>query len=119
MEVRVPTPDRKESAWSACPNCGANLRTNRRESSRPYLEECPFCRTQIEPALWQRIIWLSLGLYFAFAVPAALGMSGWTVFFLGLLLLFPSHVLAMIVVFTVMGPKYVRQKQATLTLFRR
>src|SRR5690242_18119323 len=80
--------------WSPCPNCGADLRM-KVSGFRPLLSECPYCQAQILEIWWQRLLWVLLGLFLSWAVPEALGLRGWTVFFLVPILLFPSFVLAM------------------------
>jgi hypothetical protein len=60
-----------------------------------------------------------LGFFLAFAVPASVGLSGWDVFFAGLLCWYPATAFAYIVVFKAMPPKYVRRNQAITTLLRR
>ena len=105
-------------AWSACPNCGANLGTVVNGVRQKY-SECPVCHTQIEEIWWQRVLWVLLGTFLSWAIPEALGLRGWTVFFLMPILLFPSLVLAMRLLFPVMPLKYVRRRGHTLTLFHR
>jgi hypothetical protein len=105
-------------SWSACPNCFANLRPKRLEARRPYLK-CPFCGAAIAPIAWQRIPWVTLGLLLSFAIPAALGVEGITLLFAALLFWFPANVLAYILVFTAMPPKYVRRDESVRTLFQR
>jgi hypothetical protein len=84
----------------------------------PYLK-CPFCGAPIMPIWWQRIPWITLGFFLAFAVPASFGLGLWDAFLAGLLLLFPATVFAYIVVFTTMPPKYVRRYDTVTTLFSR
>jgi len=71
------------------------------------------------PVWWQRIPWVSLGTVLALGVPAYVGLRGLSLVIAALLLQFPTMVFAYVFVFTLMPPKYARQKQATLTLFRR
>lgn len=107
-----------KGTWGACPACLADLRPKRLETRRPYLE-CPFCGARIAPIAWQRIPWVTLGLFLSFAIPAALGIRGITLLFAALLFWFPANVFAYILVFTAMPPKYVRRTEAVMTLFRR
>lgn len=62
---------------------------------------------------------VTLGLFLSFAIPASLGLIGATLFFAALVCWFPATVLGYILVFTVMPPKYVRQKETIITLFQR
>jgi hypothetical protein len=103
--------------WSGCPKCSIDLGAGVR--TRPPYENCPYCGAPIIPIWWQRIPWVVLGFFLAFAAPASVGLSGWGVIFAGLLCWFPATVFAYILVFKVMPPKYVRSSQATTTLFRR
>jgi hypothetical protein len=105
-----------KKAWGHCPNCSADLWDIK---SRPPYDNCPFCAAPIEPVWWQRVEWVTLGLFLSFAAPASLGLGFWDAFFAGLLLLFPATVFAYIVVFTTMPPKYVRRCEGMITLFRR
>ena len=106
------------NAWSACPNCGANLDTVVNGVRTKYTE-CPVCQTQIEEVWWQRLLWVSLGAFLSWGIPESLGLRGWTVFFLMPILLIPSFVLAMHLLFPLMPLKYVRRREQTLTLFHR
>src|SRR6266404_2987430 len=116
MMKRLPSED-SGKPWAACPNCSVDLRPGTKIGP-PYLN-CPFCGAPIIPIWWQRIPWVTLGFFLAFAVPASLGLGGWDVFFSGLLLLFPATVFAYIIVFTTIPPRYVRRHGAITTLFRR
>jgi hypothetical protein len=104
--------------WSACPNCGANLDTMINGVRRLYTE-CPVCDTQIIYVWWQRVLCVLLGFFLSWLIPEALGLRGWTVFFLMPILLLPSFVLAMHLLFPVMPLKYVRRREHTLTLFHK
>lgn len=77
------------------------------------------CKTPIEPVWWQRIAWLLLGVILAFVFPAWLGLTGWDVIFVGLICYYPATVLAYMLVFIIMPPRYVRQRETFTTLFRR
>jgi phage shock protein PspC (stress-responsive transcriptional regulator) len=71
------------------------------------------------PVWWQRIPWVVLGLFVSFAIPASLGLVGATLFLAALVCEFPATVLAYILVFAIMPPKYARQKETVITLFHR
>jgi hypothetical protein len=92
-------------------------RFGRGYSNRPPYDTCPFCGALIETALWQRVVWGIASLVLAFSFPAWLGLSGWDVFFLGLLCVFPASVLAYILVFRTMPPRYVRREESFTSLF--
>ena len=108
--------NKTRSSWGACPNCSVDLSAGVKIGP-PYLK-CPVCGVPILPIWWQRILWVTLGFFLAFMLPASLGLGGWDIFFVGLLLLFPATVFAYILAFTTMPPKYVRQKETFTTLFR-
>jgi hypothetical protein len=99
----------------ACPNCSADLSGSTK--TRPPFADCPFCGAAIQPAWWQRVIWVAGGFFLAFAFPASLGLTGWDVFVAGLFCYFPATVFAYILAFKTMTPKYVRQKEPFTTLF--
>jgi hypothetical protein len=107
----------RKRAWGRCPNCSADF--SWRLKSRPPYDNCPFCAAPIEPIWWQRVAWVTLGLFLSFALPASVGLGFWDAFFAGFLLWFPATVFAYIVVFTTMPPRYVRRHEAVTTLFRR
>jgi|SRR5271167_55043 len=102
--------------WGTCPNCSADLSEGTR--TRPPYTNCPFCGAAIQPVWWQRIIWVAVGFFLAFAFPAWLGLTGWDVFVAGLFCWFPATVFAYILVFKTMPTKYVRQKETFTTLFQ-
>jgi len=118
MEERPLKRGTKRAAASGCPNCGASL-AKKVNGVRPLYSECPFCRTKIIEVWWQRLLWVSLGLFLTWAFPEALGLRGWTVLFLAPILLFPCFVLSMHLIMSVMPVKYVRQEQDILTLLHR
>jgi hypothetical protein len=69
---------------------------------------------------WQRAIVTTLALILAFGFPASVGVRGpITLIFAGLLCYFPAAVLAMILVFKSIQPKYVERPNAVTTLFQR
>jgi len=103
--------------WSVCPSCSIDLGPG--VMTRPPYENCPYCGAPIIPVWWQRIPWVVLGFFLAFAAPASVGLTGWDVFLAGLLCWFPATVFAYILVFKAMPPKYVRRSQGITTLFRR
>lgn len=109
---------KQEKARSACPNCGANLDTRVNGVRRLY-SECPVCHAQIVEVWWQRVLVVLLGSFLSWEIPEALGLRGWTAFFLMPILWFPSLVLAMHLLFPVMPLMYVRRREHTLTLFHR
>src|SRR5690242_13555690 len=108
MKPSVTGRDQPRVSRTPCPNCGADLTTKNEERTGPYLIECPFCRAQIEPIWWQRILWVALGAFLSFAIPAFFGMTGWTVFFLAVLFWYPANVAAMTIFFWNFQPVYVR-----------
>ena len=101
--------------WSSCPDCEADLIEGIK--TRPPYDKCPFCGAPIQPIWWQRVVWAVVALFLGFAFPAWLGLIGWDVFFAGLFCFFPATVVAYIVVFKTMPPRYVRQKETYITLF--
>jgi hypothetical protein len=101
--------------WGTCPNCSADLSEG--TTTRPPYVNCPFCCAAIQPAWWQRVVWVAVGFFLAFAFPAWLGLTGWDVFFVGLCCWFPATVFAYILVFKMMAPKYVRQREPFTSLF--
>jgi len=107
----------KTATWSACPYCHVDLRPSV-DISPPYLD-CPICGAPIMPVWWQRIPWVALGFLLSYVVPKSIGLSGWDVFFVGLLCLFPATVFAYIVVFKIMPPRYVERRDSFMTLVRR
>jgi hypothetical protein len=71
------------------------------------------------PIWWMRIPWLALGLILSFAVPASIGLVGMTLFFAGLLCWFPANVMAYVLFFSIIPPKYMRRRETITTLFQR
>jgi hypothetical protein len=105
--------------WSACPNCFIDLRPTRLER-RPLHTHCPFCGAEITFIWWQRVIVSILGLILTYAIPALLGFRGGvTLIFAGVLTVFPSLVLAVILVFKTIPPKYVSKPGVPISLFQR
>jgi hypothetical protein len=117
--INDPTAPKKRRAWSVCPNCSRDLGADPIGSKPPHTY-CPFCGVPLTHVWWQRILVTVLALILAYGVPASLGIRGiMTLLFLGLLLYFPALVLAMILIFKVIRPKYVRKSEAVTTLFQR
>ena len=87
--------------------------------SKPPYTSCPFCAVQLIPIWWQRILAVALGLGLTFAIPASLGIAGVTLLLAALVLWFPANVLAYILIFKIIPPKYVTKSEAVTTLFRR
>ena len=107
--------------WSSCPNCLLDLSPKSTENRRPYLN-CPFCGAPIMPIWWMRIPVVVLSLVLSFGIPASIGFVGVTLFFLGLLCWYPSFVIAYILFFTTVPPKYMRRRENYTTptsLFQR
>lgn len=105
-------------AWSACPNCRRDLGA-RPFGSKPPHTYCPFCGVRLTFIWWQRILVAALTLVLAYGVPASLGIRGiMTLLLAGLLCCYPALVLAIILVFNTIPPKYVRKSEAVMTLFR-
>jgi hypothetical protein len=119
MTENVPS-RRTKKAWSACPNCGMDLRPQANESKRPYLN-CPFCDAPIMPSWWMRIPLLSLSLVLSFGVPALLGFVGVTLFFVGVLFWYPALIAAYVLFYTAVPAKYMRRREtfSGLNLFHR
>jgi hypothetical protein len=108
-----------EPELSACPNCSRDLGSKPVGSKPPYTS-CPFCGVELVPVLWQRILFVGLGLILAFAFPLALGIRGlMPLLFAGVLCEFPALVVAMILVFKNIQPKYARKPGYVMTLFQR
>jgi hypothetical protein len=103
--------------WSICPNCSVDL-GSKIDAVLPNFN-CPFCRASVQPVWWQRITWVILGVFLAFAFPVYLGLGGWDVFFAGLLLVYPATLVASNIIFRIMSPKYVKKREPVLTLFPR
>jgi len=113
------TAPKEKTAWSACPNCSRDLRVKPIGSKPPYTY-CPFCNVPLTHVWWQRIMVTVLALILACGFPASLGIRGiMTVLLVGLFLYFPALVLAIILVFKTIPPKYVRRSGAVITLFQR
>jgi hypothetical protein len=101
--------------WSACPNCSRDLSLARIERKVPY--ECPFCGVELDHIWWQRTtIWI-LGLILSFTIPAAFGLVGVTLLFVGFLCLWPAVLAAHILALNTVPPKYLWyvQRRATIT----
>jgi hypothetical protein len=97
-------------AWAACPNCLFDLRPKGTQSKRPYLD-CPFCGAPIMPIWWLRIPWLCLGLILSFGIPASVGLVGTTLFFAGIVFWYPANVIAYVLFFSIVPPKYMRRRE--------
>jgi hypothetical protein len=108
----------QENARAACPNCSSDLGPSGNEKRAPY-DACPFCGVQLIPIWWQRILVVATALVLSFTVPACLSLIGTTLLFVAMLCTFPALLLAHILVFMTIQPKYVRKGQAVTTLFRR
>jgi hypothetical protein len=105
--------------WPACPNCSQDLSTDPIGSKPPHTY-CPFCGVPLSHVWWQRTLVTAIALVLAYGVPASLGIRGiMPLLFVGLLLYFPALVLAMVLIFKVIRPKYVRKVGAITTLFQR
>ena len=116
--INGPTAPRKK-AWSACPNCSRDLSAKPVGSKPPYTY-CPFCGVPLTFIWWQRILVTALGVILAYGFPALLGVRGViTLLFVGLLCCYPALVLAIILIFKTIPPKYVRKGEAVTTLFER
>ena len=102
--------ERSGRPWSACPNCFTDLRATP--------THCPFCGVEIAFVWWQRVVVSTLGLFLTFAIPASLGAGGFALIFVAVLTVFPSLVLATILVFKTIPPKYVRKPGVPITLFQ-
>jgi uncharacterized paraquat-inducible protein A len=116
--INDPTAPKKRTAWSACPNCSRDLAAKPFGSKPPYTY-CPFCGVPLSHIWWQRILVTTLALILAFAFPASLGIRGLALLFAALVCYFPALVLAMILVFKVIPPQYVRKSEAVTTLIQR
>jgi hypothetical protein len=119
--MRDPVMGQKQphSMWSACPNCSQDLSTDPIGSKPPHTF-CPFCRVPLSHVWWQRTLVTAIALVLAYGVPASLGVRGiMPLLFVGLLLYFPALVVAMVLIFKVIRPKYVRKAGAVTTLFQR
>jgi hypothetical protein len=113
------TAPNKRTAWSACPNCSRDLGAKPFGSKPPYTS-CPFCGVPLSHVWWQRILITVLALILTFAFPASLGVRGiMALIFAGLFCCFPALVVAIILIFKIMPPKYVRKSEAVTTLFQR
>jgi hypothetical protein len=100
--------------WSACPNCSRDLGAKPIGSKPPHTF-CPFCGVQLIHVWWQRVLVSALALVLTFAIPASLGIRGiMSLLFAGVLCVFPALVIAMILVFKVIPPKYVRKSEAVM-----
>lgn len=123
MTGQTPNPNdpkapKERRAWSACPNCSRDLGPKPFGSKPPYTY-CPFCRVPLSHVWWQRTLVTALALILAFAFPAFLGIRGLTLLFAALVCYFPALVLAMILIFKTIPPKYIRKSDGVTTLFQR
>ena len=109
---------RRRAAWSSCPNCFRDLAAKPFRSKPPYTY-CPFCGVALTHVWWQRIVCTVLVCVIASVVPAALGIRGLALLFAALVCFFPALVVAMILVFKTMPPKYARKSGAVMTLFNK
>lgn len=116
--MNEPEARKKRSNWAACPNCRRNLATTP-VGSRPPYSECPYCGELLTEIWWQRTLVTALGLILAFALPASFGITGLALLFAALVCYFHASMLAMILVFKVMQPQYVRSNEPAMTLFQR
>ncbi len=88
--------------------------------SRPPLDKCTFCGVALAPIWWQRYLVAAIGLILSLVVPAALRIRGVVaLLFVAMICIFPALVFAHILVFKTIPPKYVRKREAVMTLFRR
>ena len=114
MDQRQP-----RSLWSACPNCSRDLAADP-VGSKHLHTYCPFCGVPLSHVWWQRTLVTAIALVLAYGVPAALGVRGIILLLIvGLLLYFPALVLAVVLIFKIIRPKYVRKAGAITTLFQR
>jgi hypothetical protein len=98
----------------------ADLTAANAERKPQYLTECPFCRAPILPVWWQLTLVAIGTLILAVGIPAYFGLaSGITLVFPALLFCVPALLLAQILVFTIMPPKYARRNQVVTSLFHR
>jgi hypothetical protein len=103
-----------------CPMCSSVLSAKDAKRTSQYLDKCPSCGASIIPIWWQRVLVAGLALLISFSIPAFLGLGkGVTLVFPAVLLSFPALLLAQILVFTAMQPRYVLKNENTLSLFRR
>lgn len=110
--------ERAKGMWSACPNCLSDLRSESPGSGRPY-SQCPHCNEPIIPIWWQRTIVALIAIVLSVALPASLGLVGMTLLFAGFLFVFPALMLAHLLFFMTIPPKYVRKGSPVTTLFQR
>jgi hypothetical protein len=109
----------KKPSGAVCPNCARNLGAKPTGSKPPYTV-CPFCGTQLTFVWWQRILIAMLALILTFGVPGFLGIKGiMPLLLVGLLCCYPALVVAIILVFKLIQPRYVVKDGAAITLFHR
>jgi hypothetical protein len=117
--INGPIAPKEKTAWAGCPNCSRDLGVKPIGSKPPYIY-CPFCGVPLTHVWWQRILVSALSLILAYGLPALLGMRGvMTLVFVGLLCWYPALVVAIILIFKTIPPKYVRKSEAVMTLFQR
>lgn len=105
--------------WSACPSCAIDIGSRPTGSKAPFTR-CPRCGVSITPIWWQRYLFASFGLVVSVAVPAALGIRGILALVLAALVcIYPALILAYVLVFKVMPPKYELKPGEVVTLFHR
>jgi hypothetical protein len=104
---------------SACPNCSFSLE-DKSKGVKTLHTYCPVCRARLTHVWWQRALVTALVFILAFGLPAAIGIRRLLpLLFTALLLYFPALVGAMMLVFKMTRPKYVKKSDAVTALFQR
>jgi hypothetical protein len=103
---------------SPCPNCGRDL-ARKPTGTDPPRTVCPFCGVSLTFVWWQRIFIAAVALVLTFGVPWSIGTRGMALVLAGLFFCYPSLVLAIILIFKVLRPRYTIRAGSVTTLFPR
>jgi hypothetical protein len=106
-----------ENDAARCPNCLADLKRRGSEREPPY-EVCTFCGVSLVPIWWQRLLVVGVALVLSFVAAACLSLVGLTLLFVTILCMFPALLLAHVLVFMTIQPRYVTKSEAVTTIFR-
>src|SRR5690348_1122198 len=108
----------KRRHWSACPRCSADLGLEHLRARVAWHQSCPGCGIQLLPVLWQRISVLVLSYILAAGVPAFEGTRGFALLFATFFFWVPALLVANVLFFRIISPKYIEKRDAVITLFR-